>query len=117
MKFISRLVSTLFGNAAGILAAWYVIPGFNLENPGILEIAVLAGALTVLNIFVKPVLKLLFGPLLLLTLGLGIIVINAFLLFLLDTWSENLTIEGVLPFAFGALVISAANILIHLFVK
>ena len=61
------------------------------------------------NLLVKPVLKLLSFPLLLLTLGLFLIVINALMLGLTALLTDRLTIDGVGPAVIASLIISAVT--------
>ena len=72
MKWILGLLAT----AAGLWVATTIIPEFDFDgSPG--EFAVLALLLGIANAFVKPILKVLSFPVILLTLGLFLLVINA----------------------------------------
>ena len=116
MKLIGRFVFHIFANAIALLAAGYFIKGFIL-NGGFIELLVAAAILTLINTFIRPILKLLLGPLIILTLGLFLIVINAISLYLLDLWSEPLTIEGYTALLLGTLIVSAANLILNLSAK
>lgn len=108
---MSSLIIRIIANAIAIYAASYFIEGF-LFTGGFISLAIAAIVLAVIQIILRPVLKLLFGPLIILTLGLFSIVINTLLLFILDLLSKDITIQGYLPLLYATLVISAINIVI-----
>lgn len=94
----------------------YFLPGFELNsNP--LSITWIALALTALNYTLKPILKLILGPIIALTFGLGLIVINAFIFYLLDIFSPDLTIQDVLTTIYASLIVGAINFFFHLATK
>lgn len=84
MKFIMRAL----GNALGLWAAIFVVPGVTMLSnaygkPGYaLYLIILGACLALLNIVLKPIVKLLTLPLYLLTLGLWSIIVNGFILVL-----------------------------------
>lgn len=107
MKFIIQI----FSNALAILIAAYLIPGFVFQ--GNVTHLVLAGlALGLINFFVRPILKFFTAPVLVLTLGLFSIAINAFLLWLVTLIVPALEIQGILAYLLGVLVIGAVNFFI-----
>ncbi|MCL4403851.1 phage holin family protein [Patescibacteria group bacterium] len=108
MKFVARFVFHIVSNAVALLAASYFIPGFMLTG-GVVPLATAALVLTLINTFIRPILKLLLGPIVVITFGLFTIVINAALLYLLDLWSPAITIQGYLPLLLGTLIVSAVN--------
>ncbi|HVR31845.1 MAG TPA: phage holin family protein [Acidimicrobiia bacterium] len=104
MKLIIKFAATA---AALWLAAW-IVPGIELsDNIGtILWVALIFG---LVNMFIKPIVKLLTLPMLLITLGLFAFVINAALLLLTAWLTDGLTVDGFLAALLGSLVISAAG--------
>jgi putative membrane protein len=116
MRFLAKIVIAIIVNGAALLAAAYWLPGFTLKND-FLSVAWIALALTALNYTLKPVLKLFLGPIIVLTLGLGLILVNAIILYILDIFSPDLTIQGVLTLIYAALVIGAVNFFFHLATK
>lgn len=92
------------------------LQGFNLSGDW-REIAGVAVVFTVLNLILKPILKLILGPIIILTLGLGLIVVNILMLFILDRITNNLTILGVLPLIYAAIVIGLSNFIVHITFK
>lgn len=89
MKSLIR--NTLFYSLALYLIAAY-IPGVKFTAG--FELLIAAGAaLTILVIFVRPILKILFLPINLLTLGIFSGLINVILLYLLTRFFDPLTIS------------------------
>ncbi len=108
MKFITKLVVLFLASVGGLIAADYFLTGFSVtHDPS--GLIILSAIFTVLQFFLKPILRILFLPLIFLTLGLFTLVINALLLFALDIWSPHLTIDGLVPLLVATLVITAAH--------
>ncbi len=93
------------------LAVWLVaayVPGVTVTQ-GAGSYFWIALIFAAVNLLVKPVLKLLSFPLLLLTLGLFLIVINA-AMFGLTAWlTDRLEVDGIGPAVIASLVISAVT--------
>jgi len=116
MGFIVKALFRILSNALALFAAAYVVPGFILSgNP--INLLVVALVLTIINLTVKPVLKLFFGPFIILSLGLFLLVINALTLIILDFFSANLTIQGYLPLLYGTIIVSVVNMVLSLIGK
>lgn len=111
MRIIGGFIFHLFSNAIAILAAAYFITGFHF-NGNFLDLVITATALTAINTFVRPILKLFLGPFIALTFGLFLIAINALTLYLLDLWSMPLNIEGYDALLWGTLIVGLVNLLI-----
>lgn len=112
MKLIGRLVFSVFSNALAIMSAAYLIADFVFDGD-FFSLLIAAGILTVINTFARPVMKLVFGPIIVLTLGLFILVINALAIYFLDFFSSSITINGLLPLLLATLIIGAVNFLIN----
>jgi putative membrane protein len=90
------------------LAVWLVaayVPGVTVLQ-GLDSYLVIAAIFAAVNLLVKPVLTLLSFPLLLLTLGLFLVVINALMFGLTALLTERLEVDGVGPAVIASLVIS-----------
>jgi len=78
--------------------------------------------LGLVNAFVRPLLKLLTCPLILLTLGLFTLVVNALIL-MLSAWVANTVfqvgfyVDGFWPAFWGALIVSVVSVVLNVFVK
>lgn len=113
MKFLSRIIAQILVNA---LALWLVINllpevKFNGLWTDLLIIGVILG---LLNFLLKPILKLFLGPLIVLTLGLFTLVINAFLLWLATQIFPVLIIPLGWPLIWATLIFSLINFIFHL---
>jgi putative membrane protein len=101
-------------------AAVYFVPGISFEGDWLRFLGV-AAVFTLLNVVVRPVLKLLSLPLILVTLGLFIFIINGLMIWLTSSVSASLGlgfhVSGFLSAFLGALVVSVVSTLLHLFVK
>ncbi|TSD48548.1 phage holin family protein [Rhodococcus sp. KBS0724] len=122
MTFLARLIVN--GIAIWLASMW--VTGITIDSNqddtwgNILVIAIIALIFTVVNAFIKPLLKLLSLPLLILTLGLFTLVINALML-LLTAWistslDAGLTVDGFWTAVWGALIISIVNFVLSAFV-
>ena len=107
--FVQRwIVSTV-----AVLVATYIVPGIKYGNWRDLLVATLV--LGLLNSFLRPLLLLLSLPLLIFTLGLFTIVINAVLL-LVVSWllrEEHFSVAGFGSAFWGALIISIVSLLLN----
>ena len=115
MRFLIRLLV----NAAALWVATRIVSGvtFSGEPVYLLIVALVFG---LLNALVRPVLKLLTCPLLILTLGLFTFVINAFILWMTSALSVKLRlgfhVAGFWPAFWGALVITIVSIVLSLLI-
>jgi len=116
MKWLIKVIGAVLANGLALLLAAYFIQGFKLTSD-YKEIALVALILTGLNFVLKPMLKLILGPIIILTLGLGLILVNAIVLYVLDILTENLTIETIPALVFASLIIGAVNFVFHLLTK
>lgn len=114
MRFLLRVLIT----AAALWVAVRLVPGVRHDG-GALSLMAVSLVLGVLNALVRPVLRLLSCPLLILTLGLFTLVINAFILWLTSALSHGLGIgfhvSGLGAAFWGALVVSVVSILLSIF--
>jgi putative membrane protein len=104
MRLIARFL--VIALAVWIVAA--VVPGVRVEE-GAENYAVIALIFAAVNVVVRPLLKLLSFPLLLLTLGLFLIVINAAMLGLTAWLTDRMEIDGVGAAVIASLLISAVT--------
>ena len=112
---ISFLVR-IFGNVLALYVAFVLVPGF-LVTGGI-EQYVLAGlALAILNMVVKPILKAITFPVIILTLGIFTIVINAIILSIVDYVFPTITIESLAALVWATIVVSIVNFAVSIFSK
>ena len=94
-----------------VVAFWLVaafVPGIDIREDWI-SYVVIAAIFAAINVVVKPLLKLMSFPLLLLTLGLFLIVVNAALFGLTALLTARLEVDGIGPAVIASLVISAVT--------
>ncbi|WKZ37127.1 MAG: phage holin family protein [Anaerolineales bacterium] len=107
-------------NAAGLYAAIWIVPGIDYlgEWSGILWVALIFG---LLNALVRPLLKLLTCPLIILTLGLFSIIVNTFMLMLTSAVGQSFglafMVDGFWSALLGSLVISLVSVVLSLLVR
>src|SRR3989338_2659026 len=114
MRWILGLISQIGINAILLIAADYFIPGFTL-TASLSQLLIIAILFTAINLILYPVLKFLFYPLIVLTLGLFHVVISAILLWgLTKFFQQNLTFESTKTLLISAFVISVVNLIINI---
>lgn len=106
----------ILGNSAAIYAAYFFVPGFIITG-GIREYLLAGTVLGLLNKAIKPPIKLLTMPLIILTLGFFGLVINALLLWLVDYIFEFVTISGVYALILATIIIWLVNMIVAGFTK
>ena len=105
MKFVIRWLIT----ALAVAAAIWLIPGiqvFGTDNV-VLAIAVVSALLAFINMFIKPIVQVLSCPLVILTFGLFLLVVNAAMLELAAWVSSSLLHMGIAIDGFGSAVLGA----------
>lgn len=90
-----------------LLLAAHVVPGIRLES--LVSAVVAALALGLVNAVVRPVLVVLTFPITLLTLGLFLLVLNAFCLWLVSVLVSGFHVAGFWPAFWGALLVSVVS--------
>ncbi|HEX6307068.1 MAG TPA: phage holin family protein [Longimicrobiales bacterium] len=115
MAFLIRLVIS----AAALWVAVALVPGITFSGPWY-HLLVVALVFGVVNAFVRPILTLLTCPLILLTLGLFVLVLNALMLWLTSALSGALGIDfrvgGFLAAFLGGIVFAVVSGLLNLIV-
>lgn len=98
-------------NTLAVLTAVYIVPGIHYQQP--LDLLVASLVLGILNAFLRPVLLFLALPLLLFTLGLFTLVINALLLYCVGfLLRPHFFVDDFWGAFWGALVISVVAMLL-----
>ncbi|MFI9401663.1 phage holin family protein [Nocardia sp. NPDC052316] len=116
MQLLIRLVINAV--AIWLAAAWVdkidiISPAENGNGGKILVLLAVAVVFTVVNALVKPIVKLLSLPLVIVTLGLFLLVINALMLWLTakitETTDYGLRVDGLWAAIIGGLIVSIVN--------
>ena len=116
MSIITKPILMLLANAAGLYLATIFISGMTVPLD-FKNFALVAGALTLINLFLRPIVKLMLIPVIILTLGLGSFIVNAFMLYFLDFLLPAVTIEGFVTLLYVTLILSISNLVIRIFGK
>ncbi|HEY8719805.1 phage holin family protein [Pengzhenrongella sp.] len=117
MNFVLRVII----NAVAIWLAATLVPGVDIKGGDtllgkILIVALIALVFVVVNMIVKPIVKLIALPIYILTLGLFTLVVNAVMLMLTAWITEQapvgLRVGGFVAAVIGALIISIASLIL-----
>ncbi len=105
---MTKLLARFLVIAAAVWLVAAYVPGVMVRE-GVDSYLWIAAIFAAVNLVVKPVLKLLSFPLLLLTLGLFLIVINALMFGLTALLTDRLAVDGIAPAVTASLVISVVT--------
>ena len=98
-RFFTKTIAT----AIAVLIVAYLLKGVTVDNS--ITALLVAAVLGLLNNFIKPILILLTIPFTLITMGLFLIVINVFIIYIVAEIVPGFHIQGwVTAFIFGLLV-------------
>jgi putative membrane protein len=120
MRTILRLLAT----AGALAVATWLLSGITVTDPTtsgkILALLIVALIFGVLNAIVKPIFKLVTLPIVLLTLGLFLLVINACIMLLTSWVATNVGlgwhVDGFWTAVFGAVIVSVVSFFLNAFV-
>jgi putative membrane protein len=101
--------------ALGVTLATKLGIGITCDTGETLLVVVLL--LSFFNVILKPLLVLFTLPFILLTLGLGMVVINALLFLLVGRLVEGFHVDGFWSAVGGALVVSVTNVVLNMFMR
>ncbi|HUX77296.1 MAG TPA: phage holin family protein [Anaerolineae bacterium] len=115
------LVRWVIAALALFVAAW-LVPGITVDGNGWVVYAVMAVILGLVNAIVRPLLKFLTCPLILLTLGVFVLVINALTLLLASSIAVNwfnvgFYVDGFWPAFLGGLIVSIVTVILSALVR
>ena len=120
---LAKLLIRWFVVAVALGVAVWLVPGITVQDSTAwVAIAVMALVLGLANAVIRPILALLSCGLIVVTMGLFMIVINAFTLWLSSWISVNwlnigFYIDGILPLFAGALVVSIVSFVLSMLLK
>ena len=115
MNFVIRLLVT----AVALWAAVALVPGIE-NHSGWFHLVLVALIFGAVNAVIRPILLALTCPLVLLTLGLFIFVLNALMLWLTGYLSDMIGlgfhVDGFIPALIGGLVVGLVSTVLNIFV-
>ena len=101
--------------ALGVTLATKLVDGISCDSTATLIVVVLL--LSFFNAIIKPLLVLFTLPFIVLTLGLGVVVINALLFMFVGRLVDGFHVAGFWPAVWGALVVSVTNLILSRFTR
>lgn len=104
------IIIGLLSNILALYLAQIWVAGFAVAN-GWQAYLVAGLVLTILNWVVKPILKIITGPLIFISLGLFLIVINAIIVWLTAQLTGYIIIDGHVPLLWATLIIAGVNLI------
>lgn len=107
--------------AIALVVAAYLVPGIRVEGDGVVVVLATAAILGLVNAVLRPILAILSCGCIVLTLGLFILVINAFTFWLASQMAQSLNlgfqVDGFWPALWGSILVSIVSFLLSVFVK
>lgn len=110
-------------SALSLFTAAWLVPGIHVDDGrGWVVYAIMAFVLGLANALIRPLLKLLTCPLILLTLGLFTLVINALTLLIASALANNFLkvgffVDGFMPAFWGAIIVSVVSVVLNAIVR
>jgi putative membrane protein len=114
MKRILRFALRVIINGAAILLAAAIVPGIAVRHQDVWTLLLVGLVIGLVNAFLKPIVDVFAFPLLILTLGLFQLVVNALLLLLVAWLVPDLVIDGFWPAFVGALIVGIAGVVLEI---
>ena len=100
---------------ASILITAYLLPGIHVK--GLFGAIVAAAVLGIINAVLGPIIKFLSLPLIILSLGIFALVINAFLFYLASAIAGSIKVDGFVWAFWGSICVSIINMLLKAVLK
>jgi putative membrane protein len=104
-------------NAAALWVAAWLLPGLDFQGT-LLQLLMVAAVFGIVNSLLRPILTVLTCPLIVVTLGLFTLVINALMLLLTGwlsvRWDLGFTVTGFWAAFFGGLVVGLVSVVLSL---
>ncbi len=111
MQLLLRWVVT----AVGVTLATRLVHGIHYDDT--LTLVVVVIVLSFLNAALRPILLLFTLPLILLTAGVGVVIINALLFLLVGKIVTGFQVDGFWPALWGSLIVSITNMCLSVFIR
>lgn len=108
------MIIHLLVSAFAIIVSSYLVPGTEVTLFGSIVLAIVLG---IINIFIKPFVKLISLPLTILTLGIFSLIINAFFVLLASRIVPGFYVSGFWTAFLFAIVLSLVNAFFNLLKK
>jgi putative membrane protein len=106
---LRRVVIGTIGNAIALWAAARIVGNVDLSHSW-WTVILAAFLLTLLNVYVKPVVKLLALPFVIVTLGIALFFISMLMLWLASVLVSGFTIDGFWPLVKATIIVWLVNL-------
>jgi putative membrane protein len=114
---IKRFLQSWIINTLAVLVAVAVLPGLSFKDDNLWTPFLTSLVLGILNAIIRPILMYMALPLLIVTLGLFTLVINALLLYLVGLiLGGHFEVDGFLSAFLGAIIISFVSLVLNLLI-
>jgi putative membrane protein len=119
-----RLILRLLANAAALAVATWLLSGISLTAPTlegkIVTFLIVGAVFGILNAIIKPIFQIVTIPLVIVSLGLFLIVINACML-LLTSWLAGIfdlgwNVDGFWTAVLGSIIVSIVSFVLNVFI-
>ena len=111
IRLLSKFLGKVVANSIGLYVAAYFFQGVTLSE-GWKGLIIAASALALLHTILRPILKIITAPLILITFGLFTIIINIAILWVADHYLTQIAFNDLYSLMITALIITVANIFI-----
>ena len=102
-----RLLLQFAAMVVAVIVMVEIVPGIDVDSfSGYLQVALL---MAIVNTLVKPIVKLISAPIILMTLGLALFVINAILLRVVIGIADDASIDGFGSALVGSIILTLAS--------
>ncbi|TWO33747.1 phage holin family protein [Seonamhaeicola sediminis] len=110
-----KLIIKLLLNALAVFVIAYVLNGVHVDS--YMTALIVAVVLSVLNLFVKPVLVIFTLPITIVTLGLFLLVINALIILLADKLIDGFSVSSIWIAILFSILLSLLQSILHSLLK
>ncbi|TGV00861.1 phage holin family protein [Flavivirga rizhaonensis] len=110
-----KLITKLLLNAIAVFVIAHFLNGVHVD--GYITAIIVAVVLSVLNLFVKPVLVILTLPITIVTLGLFLLIINALIILLADKLIDGFSVNSIWIAVLFSILLSVLQSILHSLLK
>lgn len=103
----------VLANGVGLYLADLYIPGVEILRT-IENLILAAFILALINTFLRPILKFVLTPVIIITFGLANVIVSALTIYLLDYLFPAITISGLLALILTAILVGVINMILGL---
>ncbi|PIR05023.1 MAG: hypothetical protein COV57_01320 [Candidatus Liptonbacteria bacterium CG11_big_fil_rev_8_21_14_0_20_35_14] len=110
MRLLPRIILFTISNIVAFELGLILLNSIQIEG-NLNTIITLSATLALINVILRPIIKVILTPIILITLGLGVYIINIGFLYILDFLSPSLTIGSLTDYILMTLIISIIGLI------